>query len=131
LYDAQGNLIVSGGGGFGASETTNFCLVNGIGQSTAPKTGGSITFEERELLHDSWEIYPTLASDFININYESNAAKQVSLIDINGQILQQFMLDENSGQQLRIDLKDVPVGIHFVQLVTEDGVLVSKTFVKQ
>jgi len=131
LYDAQGNLIISGGGGFGASETNSFCLVNGVAQRTTPKTGGSIIFEESEMSNDSWEIYPTLASDFIRINYQSNTAKQVNLIDINGQFLQQFMIDENSGQQLVIDLKDVSFGIHFVQMVAESGVVVSKTFVKQ
>jgi len=131
LYDAQGNLIISGGGGFGASETNSFCLVNGMGQRTAPKTGGEMTFEQSEMLNDSWEIYPTLAADFIRINCQSNEARQVKLIDINGQVLQQFILNENTNQQLTIDLKDVPVGIYFVQLITEDGIVVSKTFVRQ
>lgn len=130
--DASGNTILTGGGSFGSSESNNFCLVNGVPQKHVPKTGSFILFNERDMLYSSWEIYPTLATNFIRIDFESNtAAKQLNLISITGAILQQIMVDKHTNTQYIFNLIDVPVGINFIQVVTNNGVVASKTFVKQ
>jgi len=131
LTDASGNTIVSGGGNFGASESNSFCIVNGAPQGNVPKTGSSIIFSERDMIYSNWKISPTLASNFIRVHFENSVAKQINLINVTGAVLQQFTIEENAGLQFTIDLNEVPVGINFIQIVTESGMVASKTFVKQ
>ena len=122
---------MSGGGSFGASESNSLCLVNGVAQGNVPKTGSSFILNERDMLSSSWEISPTLASNFIRVDFENSAAKQINLISVTGAVLQQFVIEENAGLQFTFNLNKVPVGINFIQIVTESGVVASKTFVKQ
>ena len=130
LTDATGNTIISGGGSFGAFESNNFCIVNGVSQRVSPKTGGSIALDEKGILDSSWAISPIPASNFIRVDLKNSTAKQINLISVTGKVLQQFMVDENAGLQFTFDLNNVPTGINFIQIITENGILMSKTFVK-
>jgi len=131
LRDAAGNLIVSGGGGFGASETNNFCLVNGLVQRTAPNTAG-FTPDNQPNIDDAYlTVYPTLASEVITIHYTGNDDTQINIIDINGRILQQHSCEKNADPTLTLNLADIPTGIHFVQSITANGIVMIEKFVKQ
>jgi len=131
LRDAAGNLIVSGGGGFGASETNNFCLVNGLVQRTAPNTTG-FTPDNQPNIDDAYlTVYPTLASEVITIHYTGNDDTQINIIDINGRILQQHSCEKNADPTFTLNVADIPTGIHFVQSITANGIVMIEKFVKQ
>jgi len=128
LYDADGNLLVSGGGDFGASETNNFCLVNGTAQRTSPNAG--FTFDNEMATNAALVIYPVPASEFMTIQYHDDEDTQINIIDSNGKILQQHLRDKDANPIFTINIADIPVGIYFVQSITNDIVTIEK-FVKQ
>lgn len=131
LTDASDNTVLNGGGSFGASQSNSFCLVNGVPQRTVSPKDDFISITQSDVVHTHWEIYPTLAYDFLTVDFRSIVVNQLNLININGQVLQQFIIEENDDQPFTINLKDVPLGINFIQIVTESGVVASKTFVRQ
>ncbi len=131
LYDASGNLIVSGGAGFGTSETNNFCLTNGIATRIVPNIGG-LTAEHQPKIHTPFlTVYPTLASEFITIHYNSNDDTQINIIDINGRILQQHSRDKHADPTFTINIADMPTGIHFIQIISTNGLVMTEKFIKE
>lgn len=123
LYDADGNLLASGGGGFGASETNNFCLTNG----TAQRLVQDYVSQDARYL----EVYPVPASKFITIYHRTDDDAQVKIIDINGRILQEYSREKNADPIFTPDISRIPTGVNFVQLITTEGVIITKKFVKQ
>ncbi len=119
LYGVDGTLIASGGGAFGASETTNFCLVNGMAQRIVQDTEALIN------------IYPTLASEWLTIDYNGNDDIQINIMDVNGRILQQHAPDKHAAPTFTLNISDIPTGIHFIQTLTANGVIMTEKFVKQ
>jgi len=130
LYDANGNLIISAGGDFGSSETTNFCLVNGVTPRIASGTGLTLDHEPK-IDASSLTVYPTLTSEFITIHYNDNDDTQINIIDINGRILQQHSYDKNTAPTLTLNISDIPTGINFIQAITANGIVMTKKFIKQ
>ncbi len=130
LYDASGALVVSGGGGFGASETSNFCLVNGIAPLIVPDTR---LVPENESKTDAsfLQVYPVPASEFITIHYKSNENVQIHIIDINGKILQQYSQGKYADPITTLNISDIPTGIYFIQSITDNGLVMTEKFVKQ
>ncbi len=130
LYDTDGSVLASGGGGFGASQSNSFCLSNGIANLTQAQenlmrqtTSGNIS---------GIEVFPNPVKDILNIRYtlDDTAEAQLSVIDINGQVIQQHSQDSNSAQEVRFDVRDLPSGFYFVQLISKENIMVRK-FVKQ
>ena len=129
LYDATGTLLVSGGGGFGAAETTNFCLSNGIAQRMS---GAGFVFDNKTKINASLlNVYPTLASEFLNVHYAANEDIQINIIDINGRILQQHSRDKHADPTFTLSVTDIPTGIHFIQIITANGVVITEKFIKK
>ncbi len=75
------------------------------------------------------KVFPNPANDFLNIEYETSdfAAVQINLIDLNGRVVQQKLLDETTGQQItQMDIGQLSAGFYFVQLVSEDSMVYKK-----
>ncbi len=68
-------------------------------------------------------VYPNPASDYLIISTEGNYT--VKMLNLSGQIVSEKQVAET----VRIDVKDLPNGIYFIQIATEDGQVVTK-FVK-
>ncbi len=131
LYDATGNLIVSGGGGFGASQSNNFCMVNGVPQRIMPDTEG-LGYDNKRMANTSLlNVYPTLASDRLTIHYNSSEDIEINVIDINGKILQQYSRDKHAASITTLNISNIPTGIYFIQIMTANGVVMTEKFVKQ
>ena len=53
------------------------------------------------------------------------------IIDITGNILQQYSCKKNADAVLMLDISDIPAGIYFAQSVGADGVVLTERFVKR
>ncbi len=131
LYAADGTVIASGGGRFGSSETNSFCIVGGIPQFNYQPDNVYARQNTTSGTLDMW-ITPTLTTDAITVysTLDERSDAQISVVDINGKIIQQYSQERNTTRDLRLDVSDLPSGIYFVQMVANDIVLVEK-FVKR
>ena len=132
LYAADGSVITSGGGRFGASETNSFCIVGGIPQFNYQPDN---IYERQSTLDNSTvdiRITPILTSNDITVftTLDEMDHAQINVVDINGKIMQQHVQSSNSTNELQLSVSDFPAGIYFVQMVANDTVLVEK-FVKR
>ena len=126
LYDANGDLLVSGGGSFGASETNNFCLTNGVASLMhTPDHTYARTHEGA----NEMTLLPNLVKDQLTVRYSLGeiADTQLHIIDINGQILQQHSCGMNN--EIQLNVSDLAAGFYFVQIISQDKMMVRK-FVK-
>jgi len=132
LTDANGTTLASGGGGFGASETNNFCLSGGI----APLWHNDDAQYMRQQAEDengrSIQLVPNPVSDVLMVYYNLNntADVQISVIDITGKTVRTQLRNANDTPQAQLNMSDLTSGFYFVRLVSGDTVL-SKKFVKQ
>ncbi len=131
LTDANGTVLVSGGGRFGSSETNNFCISGGVAQlNYNPSDVYALQNTTDDNTVNMW-IAPTLTSDRLTVYFnlgETNNT-QINVVDINGKIMQQHSQDSNNTQ-LQLNVSDLSAGIYFIQMMTGDTVLVEK-FVKR
>lgn len=65
---------------------------------------------------DAWSVYPNPVSDRLVINSPA-PIQQISVIDLNGRVLQTFRFDSNSNT-VRVDLSGLQTGIYFIQTET-------------
>ncbi len=132
LTDANGTTLASGGGRFGSSETSNFCIVGGVAQFNYQPDNvyaRQSTFDENA---PAMWITPTLTSNTL-IVYSSlgeDVNTQINIVDMNGRIMQQHSQDSNSASEMQLNVSDFPAGIYFVQMIVNDIILVEK-FVKR
>jgi len=79
LTNAAGDVLASGGGSFGAQESTTFCLNAGLLQRSAG-----------EQKQDMFKLYPTLASDQIYLSFgkTENTLADIAIFNIAGKQMQ-------------------------------------------
>ena len=97
-----------------------------------------VVFEEREVLsteddrfnNNDVTLFPNPASGTVILGYSGNKQlKQAILLNANGQRVQQIDLsDFNESQQL--DIHRLSTGIYFMQIVSEDQIIVKKLIVR-
>ncbi len=126
LTDANGAVLASGGGGFGAQQSRSFCLSGGTASLWNEENNSAY---QRRNESTGLNVFPTLAKDNLSVQYLSETSEpiQINIVDINGQIIQQY---EQSIPQMQINVSDLPTGIYFIQMITNDSILVEK-FVKK
>ncbi len=131
LSDNNGTVLASGGGRFGSSETNSFCISGGLAEFNyqPDHTYGKQSTSNNDV--NMW-VTPTLTKDEITIRTTFNETEyaQINIVDINGRIMQQHSQDGNSTRELQLDVSDFPAGIYFVQMMSNDTVLVEK-FIKK
>ncbi len=124
LTDINGTTLASGGGAFGSSQSNTFCLTGGAASLWQPDNSNINARLQPSLT--GLRIFPTLTNDKLFIEMPEVAQGQLNILDINGQIIQQY---EQTTTQMQINVSDLPAGIYFVQMMANDGILVEK-FVK-
>jgi hypothetical protein len=90
------------------------------------ESGVSIKFnietDISEVRENALSVYPVPAGDFINFKL-NNTINQVAVININGQVLLQSIVNENEGTLSTSELKN---GIYFLRIVSSKGVMMKK-----
>jgi len=125
LTDINGTTLTSGGGSFGAQESTTFCLNGGVAPLWEPDNNEAYAKQQQPLT--SLKVFPTLTKDDLFVEIREVSQGQINIVDMNGQILQRY---EQIQPQMRLNVSDLPAGIYFVQMVANDIILVEK-FVKK
>ena len=131
LTDANGTVLASGGGRFGTSETSNFCISGGVAQLNYQPDN---VYSMQSAMNEdglSLKLVPTLTSNDLTVytSFDEDVNPQIHVVNINGQLMEQFS-QEVTTTELRLDVSNLPSGIYFVQMVANDTVLVEK-FVKR
>ncbi len=129
LTDANGTVLASGGGGFGNSESSNFCVSGGLAQLTQPNNEW---YSKGSIPTSNLQIQPNIVKDEMTIVYtlEEATNAQLFIIDINGKILQQHTQGAYDASQVRLNVGELASGFYFVKLVAGDVTMTEK-FVKQ
>jgi len=134
LKDANGTVLVSGGGGFGATESNSFCISGGL----APKyTSGNseLVKNERTLsnaANDLFNILPNPVIDqmMITTDFGLNENIDLQVIDVLGKVVMQQTISNHTISEISVDVHDLKTGVYLVQLFSNDE-MISKKFVKQ
>lgn len=126
LADANGTVLASGGGSFGAQDSNTFCLVGGVAQREAGKRIEST--KHTNIL----AVYPTLSTNFINLEFgfAEETRANIYIYDINGKLIQQYdnqIVSNITNMQLNISNYDK--GSYLIQLITKES-SVTKRFIK-
>ncbi len=128
LTDANGTILAFGGGRFGTSETTNFCVSGGV----AVPLWQSDNIYAKTLTEDvnALELSPNPAQDNLTIYYNltDDFNADIQVIDITGKII--LEIGNVNTNQAQFDISNLASGFYFVKLMSGDMVL-SEKFVKQ
>jgi len=129
LSDANGTILASGGGAFGAMQSSDFCLSGGI----APKYANpSETKPSSKFINATLSIKPNLVSNELRLNYSvKDIATTVDfyILDFNGKIINHNIVESGSLQTLKLNVSNLNSGIYFVQMVTSAEIVTQK-FIK-
>ena len=121
LTDARGKVLVSGGGGFGAQESTDFCINTSLGKRAE---------QQRK---DLFTLYPTLANNQIYISFAKteNTTADIALFDITGKQLQVYKnVPTSSWSTYSVDIASLKIGTYLMKVsIAEKQYL--KKFIKQ
>jgi hypothetical protein len=83
---------------------------------------GPCTVSVNELMKQI-EIFPNPTDSFININADLNGRKELTVLNISGQIA---MKDSFFAKKKTLDLSSLPAGIYFVKLTSKDGIVTQR-----
>jgi len=127
LYDANGAVLASGGGGFGASEANTFCLSGGVMQRLKGKGIQLKTSQTPQI-----QISPNPVSDKMLLYYslETNKDIQIQIMDITGKMVQQYARNFDDSNEVHLNVNHLQSGVYFVQIMSGDVVMIEK-FVKR
>lgn len=132
LTDANGTTLVSGGGGFGASESNSFCLTGGL----APRYGNDNikSSQKNGLGNDEISIYPNPVVDVLMIEFPFNSSSKnvvVNVFDMNGKLLVEQNIQNESGHTFELNVAGLDTGNYRVIVVGEKGGVYDAVFVKR
>ncbi len=123
LTDALGNTVASGGGRFGSSETNTFCVTGGV---VPIQYDNDIYQRTTSDIPTDINIYPNPAYDQITIehNIQTENDIQISIIDVNGKIVQNH--SNVNGTTVALNVNDLASGIYFAQMIFDNMVITEK-----
>lgn len=88
-----------------------------------------ITLSNNELsLMPDFKIYPNPTTDFIKINLPNDQYNQVQIVDMQGRVIAEMPVHNNFEQI--IDVSNYKTGTYFIKAKMQNGISVSKKFVK-
>jgi len=129
LTDVNGTVLASGGGRFGTSETTNFCISGGVAQLLQPTEDWEAKISDGVI--SGLEIQPNIVDDNMTVIFTLEEATDAELfiIDMNGKTLGRYTQNANDTQQVEMNVSELAAGFYFVRLVSGDAT-VTRKFVK-
>jgi len=126
LTDANGTVLASGGGRFGSSETSDFCISDGVAVLLTPNHNDSFLANEIEE-NAQVSIHPNIVQDEIRLNYSTqNNRAEFYIVNVNGQVL--FQSSGNEIGDITLNVNHLQAGYYFVQMISDNEV-VTKRFI--
>jgi len=126
LTDANGSTLVSGGGSFGSIESTQFCLSGGLAPRLA-NNNNNIKVDTDYI----FDVNAAINSDFAYVQFKDESNGNIRIIDVSGKILQELPVAKNVLNRFTIDLSMYQSGMYFAQIITENGYIETKKFLKK
>lgn len=80
-------------------------------------------------LENSVTLFPTLATDVINLDCADNICRDLRIIDIQGKVMQHWKKEQNTASVKSFDISTLPSGSYFIQ-TNIDGYYLTRRFVK-
>jgi hypothetical protein len=80
-----------------------------------------------EITVNTLGISPNPASDFINVNFDSDAST-IKIFDITGILLNSFNV-ESGTHSLNINMSTIPSGVYLLNIINRDGTMQTRRFV--
>ncbi len=111
----------------------NDLLVQGGGDICAALDVRGLPFTVRECEYEEVYVYPNPATDCINMEMAVDGATQrisVELLDMNGNIVQQWQFDGGADLQETLNIDEVLPGIYFLRITFDGRLIQQKHIVK-
>ena len=85
-----------------------------------------------ELSHESLEIYPNPANDWVNIKYDlqEKTSSTIRVISLTGKLLYENDLEANDRVEQSIPLYDISAGVYLVEIDIDDQKLYRRLSIK-
>ncbi len=129
LTDADGTVLASGGGRFGSSETSNFCISGGVAALVAPNHDDSFLANQIQE-NAQLSIHPNIVQDEIRMNYSTeNNRAQFHVTNVNGQVLAQST--GNKSGDITLNVSHLQAGYYFVQMISDNEVITKRFIVSR
>jgi len=144
LEEADGEIYSEGSDAFpGSSSNTSFTdnsnpssvLWSGYNLGypieNIAELGGNIQFNIDGFLslvektNNNVQVFPTIANDFISI-ISNELISKIEIINIQGQVVQNYLINNN---QIQLNIRDLKNGTYFIKTSTNNGTSVSKIIV--
>ncbi|WP_438426046.1 T9SS type A sorting domain-containing protein [Aquimarina macrocephali] len=119
LTNSVSGAVLASGGSFTSEDTINFCT----GNTTMHNFN---TDEKTDLESSNIIIHPIPAKDFILIRMNNAKDSNYSIINHIGQIVRNGKVSEN-----RVELNNLPDGMYFLSVISNDKTLTKKFIIKQ
>lgn len=128
LSDVTGTLTI-GGGGFGSSQSNTFC-VSGITPFT--QDNQTAYFKTHQTNSPQLSIQPNIVKDraILYYSFDNESDIQINVVNMSGQIVQQYIRTANDAPQLTLDISDLHQGIYFVQCIGKENIITKKIIKK-
>jgi hypothetical protein len=121
LTNSASGAVLASGGSFTSEDTKNFCVgnaqLNNINSDDTTTTG---------LKNSEFVISPVPAKDFIMIQMNNAKDSNYRIINHIGQMVRNGKVSEN-----RVELNDLPDGMYFFSVISNDKTLTKKFIIKQ
>jgi len=134
LTDASGNPLVSGGGSFGSSQSQTFCITGAPRLLPDNETPSADKTLQNSLA--TLQIFPNIVQDFVQVQYNlpDESSATIILMDMQGKVVQQFTrnaFEPKHPQQLTIEVNDLPKGMYWLRLISNNGEQLTERLIKQ
>lgn len=133
LLGADGAAVVSGGGGFGGSESNNFCVVGGVPQLMVDE-GASYARQISDYTEtsNSLRLSPNPTDEVLNIQFYENVASdiQLNIMDATGKSIRTYTYNANDFINIQLNVNDLNTGIYFAQIIFNTKIITKKFMIK-
>jgi hypothetical protein len=111
-----------------------FGLLAVLPDGTALMLPNTTGIDETSVVESSFRIYPSPATEIVNINYELEADTRVSVIvmDITGKVVYRAEKGNQTANLYRetVNVSELPSGYYMVSLLADDTFITKKVYVK-
>ncbi len=87
---------------------------------------GVLGTENQSALNQKFKLYPNPSDSFVNLSFVGLVSGTVNIMNLTGQVVETHQMN---GETLQLDTSELPKGVYFVVLETEEGRAIKKMVV--